>query len=1377
MRILILIILFCSSFVYSQNSQSPDLTNSKYRFSHISVADGLSPGTVNCIFKSNSGFLWIGTSSSLDRYDGYNIKNFNPNPKNSNALQSTEYRDIFEDPLGNIWVQTLAGINILNPVTEKFSSDQFEVLRELNIPEKAVKNIVKDSDGIFWFIHSGATITKYEPKSKKVTSLNLAVEDEELSNKEISFFAENSEGDFWIVYRNGLLQKLNGESLKIVYASKVLAKRFPNDLHDYQLIIDNQDNLWIHLYEDYGLFYYKKTNESLRNFNTKTASVRLSSNLINDFIKDGEGNIWVGTDHGGLDIINPENFSIKYLEKNPELKNSLSQNSITSFYRDRDGIIWIGTFKNGLDYYHPGLIKFPLEEKLLSDPESLPFNDVNVFAEDDEAHIFIGTNGGGLIVLDRKTGLYQQYTHDATDSKSISSNVIVSLLYDSKGALWIGTYLGGLNKMTPDGFQSYRHDPQIRNSIGGNNIWELFEDTRGNLWVGTLSAGLFKLDREEGLFYENNSKGRKWAAEIDYVSAIEEDADGNLWVGGLNGIVVINLETEKELYLKFNPYNPGSLSSNNIRSIHKDDLGNLWVGTDGGLDLYDKSDTSFYHYEEKDGLPDKKVIAITSDHQDNLWLTSSYGISQFQIKGAIVSEGKIPADFKNYNYQDGLQGNLFNENAIFTTSNGELLVGGIDGYNIFNPQKFEFNEQEPKVIFTEFSLFNSVISPYEKINGRAILDKPIHKTEGITLKHNENLFSVEFAALDFLQPSKNKYRYKLEGFDQQWLSVSSELRRVTYTNLDPGSYVLKVQASNNDGVWNLDGASLNLEILPPFYKTNLAYVIYCILLVGILYESRRRIILKQRRNFQIEQEKREAAYLHKMDLMKIRFFTNINHEFKTPIALILASIDKLKSYNLRETTNEQIGNIQKSAQKLLSLINQILDLGNIKSESQLFESSGNIIEFTEQIVSSFKDLAENRGVKIQFDTRVKKFQASFDKDKLDKILFNLLSNAIKFTPKGGSVTIEIDIRPVLGTQGKQHLFDLYITDTGIGIPKSDKAKIFERFFKVDHQQQMPEQGSGVGLALVKEYVELFKGKITVKSQLGQGTRFHLKIPVKAAGLSGVKDAVKLGKKELKKINNELLPNILIVEDDIDFLNHLIDSFKEFYNVFVASDGKEAWKKTLSVRPDIIVCDWQLPHMNGMALCEKLREDSRTKHIPFILITGNDQETVQLQALKTGVSDFVTKPFSFEGLHSRVQNLIKQQDLLKKTYSKKIELTPEENKVAFESEDEKLIRKIVQIIKNNIDDPNFSVELLAKEVGVSRSFLYNKTLVLFEKPPLNLITDIRLEEGKQLLISTQLTISEIAFKVGFNNPKYFTRNFKKKYKSLPSAYRTEVHTDH
>lgn len=1374
MRSLLILILFYSTIALPQSGKRLDLAETKYRFSHISVADGLSPGSVNCIFKESRGFLWIGTSSGLNRYDGYKIKNYNPDPKNTSAYQSAEYKKIFEDPLGNIWLQTALGINIFDPITENFSSNQSRILKALNLPEIEVKDIKKDSHGNFWFIHVNALISKYDTHTKQVTHQELSAKSNLPGGEEITSFAEGNNGDFWIIYNNGLLQRLNLSTLKVEFTSEILKQKFPDNLYDYQLVVDHQDNLWIHLFEDYGVFHYNVRNNSLRNFNTETSPIRLSSNLINDLVKDLDGNIWIGTDHGGIDIIDPTEFSVKYVVNNSEIESSLSQNSIITFYRDNEGIIWIGTFKNGLDYYHPSLIKFPLEKKLLSTPASLPFNDVNVFTEDKKGNIFIGTNGGGLLYFNRKTGTYTQFTHNPEDDKSISSDVIVSLLHDSEGTLWVGTYLGGLNKMTSDGFKSFKHNPQDSSSIGGNNVWELFEDSKGNIWVGTLRAGLYILDREKEIFYSTNSRGERFAPSITYVSAIEEDAEANIWVGGLNGIEVLNPEAERLFHFTFNPNDPGSLSSNSIRSIYKDRQDNVWVGTDEGLDLYHKRDQSFFHFNEQDGLPGKRVIGIVADNQDDLWLTSSYGLSQFKIDSAENTEERITPNFKNYNYLDGLQGNLFNENAIFKTSEGDILVGGMDGYNIFNPQQFEYNTKKPKIIFTDFILFNRSLNPNEEVNGRIILEEPIQKTSVLTLKYDENLFSVEFAALDFLQPSKNNYRYKLEGFDQQWRKTGSDLRKVTYTNLDPGNYTLKVQASNNDGVWNREGAELKLVILPPFYKTNLAYIIYGILLVLILYISRRNIILKQRRNFQIEQEKREAAYLHKMDLMKIRFFTNINHEFKTPIALILASIEKLRTYDLREKTNEQVNSIQKSAQKLLSLINQILDLGNIKNESLLFESAGNIIEFTEQIVSSFKDLAESRGVAIQFDTQVKEFYTNFDKDKLDKILFNLLSNAIKFTPKGGMVTVGIKIKNSSTVKGKNKLFELKISDTGIGIPPSDKAKIFERFFKVEQPTEMNSQGSGVGLSLVKEYVELFQGKITVKSKLGEGTKFHLKLPLKAATSSKNTTSL-IGKEEIKSLNKNLLPSILIIEDDADFLNHLINNFKEVYNVFIAADGAEAWKKILSVRPDIVICDWQLPKMTGIELCEKLRADSRTSHIPFILITANDLEATKLKALKIGVSDYITKPFNFKGLESRVQNLIDQQQLLRKTYSKKIEVSSIENKVAFESEDEKLMRKVLKVINDNAHDPSFSVNQLAKEAGVSRSFLYNKTLTLFEKPPLNLITDVRLEKGKELLIKTQLTISEIAFQVGFNNPKYFTRNFKKKYNALPSSFRTEVNS--
>ena len=1377
MRILLIFFLLLQSSITAQVIHEDSPVPVQYRFAHIGVADGLSPGTVNCFFKDRTGFIWIATLSGLHRYDGYNLETFDPDPQDTLAQQSENYRRIFEDPLGNIWMQTPLTNYIFNPQTEQFSLDASGIAAQLNLAEMSIKNIVKDGAGNYWIIGEKGRLVKYLTATKEPIPISLSSAPEPAENVSISAFKENSAGDFWILYTNGVLEKMNGKTLKTVFRSTKLKAKFPDQLHDYEMIVDDQDNLWINLFENFGIFYYNVQQDSLRNFNEETSPLRLKSNFVNTIEKAADGKVWVATDHGGIQVINTQDFTVAYILNNVEIDNSLSHNSITALYKDGDGIMWVGTFKNGVDYYHPNIVRFPLYKNLLDDPESVPYNDVNVFAEDDKGNIYIGTNGGGLLYLDRKTGRYTQYLHQDENPESISSNIIVSLVYDHAGTLWIGTYRGGLNKMTSEGFIAYTHDTNDTTSIANDNVWELFEDSRNNLWVGTLTGGLDLMDREQGVFKHSKIAGGEYTLHDNYVAAIAEDDKGNIWVGGNTGIDVFNPVTRESTYYSHSAQDSTSLSSNYIFSIYPDHKGNVWVGTQDGLNLYNAKDNFFYHYNMEDGLPGKKIVALIADDQDDLWISSSYGITQFKKEETNGDNGRIPPNFKNYNDLDGLQGNLFNENAIFKTKKGEVLVGGMHGYNLFNPQRFQYNEQKPKIVITDFSLFNKPVQVGKKIDGRVLLQKPIEQTEEVHLKYSENLFSIEFAALDFFQPSKNKYSYKLEGFDNAWQDAGSSERRVTYTNLDPGMYQFKVRASNNDQLWNPEPTVLNIKVLPPFYRTIYAYLLYVAVIITVLYLARRRIIRRQRKNFKIEQDKREAHYLHEMDMMKIRFFTNISHEFKTPLSLILAPLEKLKNQEINQQGREQVENIDKNAQKLLRLINQVLDLGNIKKENLLTSSKGNIITFIEEIITSFEDLAKGRKVTLEFSSSVKAFYTAFDMDKLDKILFNLLSNAIKFTPQGGKVIFTIEIKKPSNPASNRKILEIKVQDSGIGIAKNEQEKIFQRFYKVEHPAKASHQGNGIGLSLVKEYVELYKGTIAVESTPGEGSSFILSLPLKdlgktAPGFSQKQRSkeIKTTKKDLKIAEKRKFFTVVIIDDDEDFLNYLAKSLSESYRIFIARDGDAGWKKVLSVQPDLIVCDWAMPGMNGTDLCKKLRADNRTLHIPFIMLTANAQEKSKLQALKIGVNDYITKPFSLEALQSRIHNLITQRKLLQQAYSKKMKLPKIPAKIQLESEDEKLMRKVLELIRKNISNPDFSVKKLATELGVSRTFLYNKTMIFFEKPPLELITDLRLEQGKELLKNSQFTIAEIAFQVGFNNPKYFTRNFKKKYRMLPSKFK-------
>lgn len=512
--------------------------------------------------------------------------------------------------------------------------------------------------------------------------------------------------------------------------------------------------------------------------------------------------------------------------------------------------------------------------------------------------------------------------------------------------------------------------------------------------------------------------------------------------------------------------------------------------------------------------------------------------------------------------------------------------------------------------------------------------------------------------------------------------------------------------------------------------------------------------------------------------MKIRFFTNISHEFKGPLSLILAPIDKIKGKILNHEAREQLEVINRNAQRLLNLINQILDLGNIENDPLLSTTKANVITFVEQIVCSFRSLADNKGISISFQSQQENFYTSFDTDKLDKILFNLLSNAVKFTPRMGKIAVVVNVLEDENLALNKKVLEIRVEDTGIGISGEDKLRIFDRFYKVDQPGDSMIPGSGIGLSLVKEYVGLYRGRIKVESEPGKGSAFLVKIPFQELQEDAVAEtmekgsndpAVRVGRKSSPR--EQEVPSVLMIEDDEEVLTYLTDNLKEYFNVFVARNGEEGWKKTLAVQPDLIICDWMMPLMKGPDLCKKIRGDSRTKHIPFILLTGKKEEEKALFALKVGVSDYITKPFNFDLLLSRVQNLISQRRAFQQAYSKKINVSTSE--VQIECPDDKFIRKALDLIDDNLGNSDFSVEVLATQLNVSRTFLYNKFVTKVEKSPLELIQELRMERGRELLKKSQLTIAEIAFEVGFNNPKYFTKNFKKKYKVLPSEFRSKV----
>ncbi|HYG38057.1 MAG TPA: two-component regulator propeller domain-containing protein [Cytophagales bacterium] len=1346
----------------------------RYNFSHLDINNGLSHNQINYILKDSRGFMWFGTPSGLNRYDGYQFKIFSNKANDSTTLDNNNITTLFEGPNGNIWVTTRTGLNIYDPQTESFLPESNYLLKKYLLDSAAISQIYKDKQGSYWFISYNEGITFYPKSGRSVKLKHNPKDSTTILSDEVSCITQDVKGNYWVIHRNGALEKLDAQTHKVIYRNEGIKSSLGNQSFGHNIIADKDGDLWIFsTNNNYGLFLFKPANNTLTHIHKNSSPLRLNTDIVRGVVEDDKGLIWISTDHGGINLLDKKNLSVTCLLEDPNNEKSLSQNSINAIYKDDEGIIWLGTFKKGIDYYHENILKFELFKNQVTNPNSLPYDDVNRFVEDENGNLWIGTNGGGLIYFDRWKNSFKQFL-SGPEKGSLKSDVIVSLCIDSDKQLWVGTYYGGLYKYDGKEFIQYKNDPNDPESISDDNIWEIYEDSYKNLWIGTLSGGLELFDRERNKFIHYKLGGIN-SIHSNYISSILEDTNGNLWIGTSDGVDVWEKTSGTILHYVHKEKDTTTICNNNILSILQDKKGDMWIGTSEGLNLLNKDRKVVKVFTREDGLPHNSILTILEDNKGSLWISTPKGLSNL-----IVSQNADESysyRIKNYNEPDGLQGKVFNENAALKTRKGELIFGGVNGFNIFSPSKIEENKRIPKIIFSDLQVFNKSVKAGEKVNGRILLPKAISKTSEFILRHDENIFSVEVLALNYFHPEKNKYQYKLEGFDDTWRNLEESSRKVTYTNLDPGEYILKVKASNNDGYWNNTGSNLKINILPPVWKTKTAYVFYIILLIALLWIARKMIIARARMRFTIEQDRQEALRIHELDMMKIKFFTNISHEFRTPISLVITPIEKILKTIHDPDQKSHLQVVHKNAKRLLNLVNQLLDFRKMEvQEIKLNLSEGDIIDYIKEVISSFSDISDKKNIKFSFHSNVKELNTFFDQDKLEKILFNLLSNAFKFTPEGGTVSVDLSLKESNVTTKDQHL-SISIKDTGIGIPAEKHSKIFERFFQNDLPGSLVNQGSGIGLSITKEFVKIHGGKIAVESEPEKGSCFIVTLPITeinsfviAESAEGEEIGIQKGSSKIMLQQARKDPhkqNLLLVEDNEDFRFYLKDNLKTYYNITEAGNGAQGWEQALNEIPDLIVSDVMMPEMDGVQFCKKIRGDLRTSHIPFILLTARSAEEQKLEGYDVGASDYITKPFNFEILHSRIKNLITQRDLMRKSFKNLIEVKP--NEIEIVSLDQKLIKKAIDIVEANISNHEFSVEDFSKEIGISRVHLYKKLLSLTGNTPVEFIRIIRVKRAADLLKKSQLTVAEIAYQVGFNNPKYFARYFKTEFNMIPSMY--------
>jgi signal transduction histidine kinase/ligand-binding sensor domain-containing protein/DNA-binding response OmpR family regulator len=1351
----------------------------QFKFKRLDLKDGLSHPEIWAMYKDSRGFLWFGTGYGLSRFDGYTIKSFFNDPHDSTSLPGDGIYKISETPDGLMAISTTKGLTLYDPETEKFQRHLQSFFTKYGTSND-LSRIIPGRDGSYWFIETNKLI-RYDSKEKKhVVIASIGSDSSSIVSDPITDFCIDRNNNHWVVHSNGIVEKIevyNGQG-RVVERISIL-RDHNNSRTNYRMIADSDGDLWFCTPAiNQGVFYYSIEDKKLEHISARTKPLQLNTSWATDLVEDVNGLIWVSTDHGGINVVDKERNNVQYILHRDGDEMSLSANSISYLYKDDEGIIWAGAAKRGISYYHPNIYRFDIYKHSSVDPGSLPFEDVNRFEEDRKGNLWIGTNGGGLIYLDRVTGKFTQYKHDPNNDNSISGNVIVSLYRDAEDNLWIGTFKGGLCKFDGKKFTRYRNVPGDDTSLPSQNIWELFEDSKKRFWIGTIDQGAALFDRKTGKF----QKVRIWgpnALQSPTIEAIEEDRHGNIWFGTTAGIDVLS-EDGKTFTHYGASREPNSLSDNLVVDIMKDSKSRLWVCTLGGLNLFDDSTKGFKAFAV--GIENhvrKSVLAIEEDNFGNIWMSTLNGLTKMTlINGSLDS-----VSFKPYTESDGLQGRQFNVSASFKTRRGELIFGGPTGFNIMNGAEHREDFVIRKIVFSELELYEKPVTIGEQIDGVVVLDRSISEAKKIVLPPNRNFFSLKFSALNYFNPDRDKYVYMLEGLNTGWLPVDARNHEIVFNSLNPGRYVLRLRAANSDGVWSDKEAVLAIVMLPPFWKTKTAFVIYIILLVVILLVARRVIQQREKLKYAIDRERREMQRVHELDMMKVKFFTNVSHEFRTPLTLILTPIERL----LKKTSDpEQQGQFQliyRNGRRLMNLVNQLLDFKKLEVyETKLNPTKGDIIAFIKETVLSFSDLSEKKNIKLSFSSSVERCDTFFDHDKLEKILFNLLGNAFKFTLENGLVTVKVgEVQ-----EGAERLLQIDVSDTGIGIPKNKIDKIFEPFFQTDVPKNIVNPGSGIGLAITKEFVRIHGGRLEVVSEVGRGSSFKVMLPLREIpGEEEVSDILEeIGmpeEVEEASIQNSIAaadPNeryvgatkkksLLLIDDNDDFRFYLRDNLKFHYTIHEAGNGADGWDLVLSVQPDLIVSDIMMPEINGIELCAKIKSDERVSHIPVILLTARSSPEQRIEGLKTGADDYITKPFNFEVLEARINNLLEQREKFQKTFRKTLEVKSSELQIT--PLDVKFIEKAVKVVEAHVSSPDFSVEDLGMELGISRAYVFKKILALTGKTPLEFIRTIRLQHAAQLLEKSQLSVREVAYKVGFNNPKYFTKYFKEQYSILPSDY--------
>jgi len=1320
------------------------------RFDIFTQEDGLPNNLVQCIYQDSKGWIWIGTSQGLSRFDGYTFVNFLPDPEDSTSLEGNLVRVIKEDKKGNLLVGTeTGGLNIFDRNKACFFHPFKEDI-QFRYKEVSVNDLVYDREGRLWIgtdytiftLDTTGTLIPLDPVMKDSGAV--------FNGNYVRNLQFDTNGTLWIGTNDGVYTydpfRNEMDRVQLGFGAN-------QNKEIWEIYLDDEGLIWIGTYSA-GVFLADPEERAIEQIKLTPEVAR--SETVRSISRGALGEFWIGT-RGGLYVYSKFSGVTGFFKHDEREPRSLSNNSVLSILHDRRGETWIGT-RGGLNLLAKSKQVFHNFGALPDDNRFLNSSIIYAFWIDPKGKIWIGTEDGGINIYDPETGTYTYLMADHEKDNSLSQNCIKAFLDDREGNLWVGTFLGGIDviNLNTGRIIHHRHDPAIKNSLADNRVWDLMLDKQGDIWVAT-SRGADKYDRQTNSFIHYNHLSGN-----DQISWIEKDDKGNLWMGSPDEVIIYNPE-ENTLKRFFE----------HTRSMYQDSKNRNWIATsDKGIAIYSPASGPIKYYNENDGLANNQALCILEDDKNHLWISTSNGLSRFDPETGF---------FQNFTSKDGLNNNQFCYGAACKTSSGELLFGSISGFNMFDPREVVSEEAPAPLVLTDLKIFNKSVPIGNGKN--VVLKKSISETDHLELNYSQNVFTLEFAALNYVNSESNLYSYMLEGFDRDWNEPGTS-HTATYTNLNPGDYVLRIKRiiPGNSAVGN--ELQLKIEVKPPFRKTTCFLVLIFAVILLLIYTIIHFFINREKIKNQLVLERVNARKLHELDMLKLRFFTNVSHDIRTPLTLILGPLEKMLNKKLPEDEiRENLTLMHRNAKNLINLIDQLLDFRKLQAGNlQLNLTKADMVHFIRNIVNSYTDYAVEKQIKLRFNTLKKRLFVSFDPDKMEKILNNLISNAFKFTDPGGSITINLtlvfdsDDEDFSDGDTEKQFIEITVKDTGKGIPAKNLNRIFMRFFQVDNQQK--GSGAGIGLALVKELVQIHKGTIFVTSKPGKGTKFTIRIPYHSAAeeekqdSTGPQEQEKTGTQpEIKDWDDQTGPLhskiMLVVEDNQDVRQFIRNHFRPVYKIYEARDGDEGWEMALKTVPDVIISDIIMPKSDGYDLCRKIKNDERTSHIPVLLLTAMHSREHEIRGLTTGADDYITKPFDLSVLQVKVENVLSIRESLKEKYTGTIILEP--RNIEITSPDERFLQKAIQVVEKNIADSELDIESFAQKVGVSRMQLYRKLHALTDMTVKEFIRHIRLKRATQLLVQGKMNISEVAYAVGFKDLSHFRKCFKREYGLSATEY--------